>query len=262
MKHNKWGLILLVALLLLIPVVSQAQTEAWIVNGIDTSGCGNFNITLNVTFVNDGGTYNFDTVAIVDGLIYMHENFGMSGLTGTTTWSIYSASSGGPITGTWPMPAGRPVEIYLTMERPVNTPVAQTLLVLDACETSNILYNGDPAGWPLPPASGAAEAQPFTDGRLNDRDAAAPVAVYEVDGDLHVYAVDSSEGTLVMVVTAEEFAAVGVPEVNTVVEEANGIQVIRLSTGEYQINAPTASGKTYTMIFSGLAPGNYTSFEA
>ncbi len=69
----------------------------------------------------------------------------------------------------------------------------------------------------------------------------------------------------VLLVEAEQIAAVpDCPEENTLIaaNDALGIAVYRLTSCEFQINAPTHTGKTYTMIFALLYPNTtYTSFE-
>ena len=109
-----------------------------------------------------------------------------------------------------------------------------------------------------------SELSPFTDGRINAYDAAAPVVVYPQTTDagtgLVFYATD---GTIVMTVSPQELAAApDDPESPFIVAEANGVILSRIPGGQWQVNAPQYNGKVYIMIFDGpIADGNYTSYE-
>jgi hypothetical protein len=111
----------------------------------------------------------------------------------------------------------------------------------------------------------------FTDGRINDRDAAAPVAAYGQDDAtaLIVYAItDGGAGYPALIVPAEEIVAVpAAPEANTLIAQATSggldISFWRLASGEFQINVAQLDGKLYVLRFNALVPGGagYTSFE-
>ncbi len=96
------------------------------------------------------------------------------------------------------------------------------------------------------------------DGRVNDssnRDCAAPVAIYS--GSIVVYGIDpaTGDGAYVLTVGDEQIAAVGVPEVNTLLAEGvnpytgQPIAVYRLTTGEYQLNTYYHDGKPYIVVW-------------
>jgi len=106
----------------------------------------------------------------------------------------------------------------------------------------------------LPPASSLG-----SDGRINP-DAAAPFVAYAVSDGLHIY---YPQGTMRLVVTADEIAAAGCPESGAVlIAEGNGVSVYRLSDCSFQLNAPSLGGeKTYVLKFSSLSGGGYQSFE-
>lgn len=99
------------------------------------------------------------------------------------------------------------------------------------------------------------------DGRLNRWHCEfAPIAVYP---GLEIYAVNpaTSEGSLVLRVSDEQIAAVGVPGgQNTLVAEGvnpftgKPIALYRLTTGEFQINTSYADGKPYIIVWSPDAP--------
>lgn len=104
----------------------------------------------------------------------------------------------------------------------------------------------------------------FSDGRINDYDSAAPIAIYphEIDGEtgLIIY---SANGVQLLIISPQQIAdAPDNPNSNTLILEANGVSVYRLAGGGWQINAPQYNGKTYVMIFPELFhSGGYDSFE-
>jgi len=79
------------------------------------------------------------------------------------------------------------------------------------------------------------------DDRLNraNKDRAAPVAVYCMDWGIEIRVIDyaSSRGIDPPAITAltEHIDSVGVPEVNTLLGDHNGVQLYRLTTGEYAV---------------------------
>lgn len=88
------------------------------------------------------------------------------------------------------------------------------------------------------------------DGRLNDGgdQLAAPVAVYDTEQGLDVYLINPANGNgdKIFTATDEEVADVGdTPEVNTVIDSANGVVLYRLTSGEFQINATNFDGSPY-----------------
>ena len=103
------------------------------------------------------------------------------------------------------------------------------------------------------------------DERINAFDAAAPVAVYAVDGSLVLYEIlPNSRGVLAVVVTAEQIAAMAAPEQNALLgsNDDGSITVWRLSSGEFQVNAFMRPGVTYIMRFHAVRPNAaYESFE-
>ncbi|MBN2472468.1 MAG: hypothetical protein JXN59_17205 [Anaerolineae bacterium] len=98
----------------------------------------------------------------------------------------------------------------------------------------------------------------FVDGRLNNFDMAAPVAVYPqafANGvGMRFYAINSAgEGTLTLEVTPEMIAAVpDQPAENTLIASTpdGSIALYRLTTGEFQVNAGE-----YVITFSDLYAG-------
>lgn len=99
------------------------------------------------------------------------------------------------------------------------------------------------------------------DGRINnfqDRDVAAPVAIYE--GSIKVYGIDpvSGDGWLDVDITKETIEAVGIPaDVPALLGQGTnhytgiGIFVYRLPTGEFQVNTHYHDGKPYIFAWDG-----------
>ena len=102
-----------------------------------------------------------------------------------------------------------------------------------------------------------AAACQFADGRVNATECAPPVVPFCLPYGIYVYAIDpeTGEGSLLMMVRDEVLAAIGVPEENTPLAQANGVILSRLSTGEYQINALDFEGKPYILVWDDCPPG-------
>lgn len=129
--------------------------------------------------------------------------------------------------------------------------------------------NADPVPIPptLPPPAQPTEvvAVPtptFLDGRINNYDPGAPIAVYPAYGGLHIYYAD---GRLALAVTQEQIEAVpNKPDTNTLIAEFGPIAVHRLQSGEFQVVSPTQDGKYYFLIFGDYRGSNilpYRSYE-
>lgn len=107
----------------------------------------------------------------------------------------------------------------------------------------------------------------FADGRINDFDDAAPVAVYPalIDSGLGLEIRDP-EGNILLTVTPSQLLNAPLnPDVNTLIAEANGVTLYRIvgeGGGLWQINAPQYNGKTYVLIFSDpYSNTDYVSYE-
>lgn len=119
-------------------------------------------------------------------------------------------------------------------------------------------YSGETDDIPLPA---------FYDGRINDYDVAAPIAVYphEVNGatGLIIYNV---EGIEILVVSPQDIGnAPENPSQNILIASADGVSLYRIAgsnRGYWQINATQYNGKTYVLIFPELShSGGYESYE-
>lgn len=85
---------------------------------------------------------------------------------------------------------------------------------------------------------------PFPDGRVNQQQWATAAVFCNVNGNLDIYAIDSAGvGRLVIRENWLALQALGVPEVNTLraQSEDGSVRLYRLSSGEWQVNAPADS---------------------
>lgn len=169
----------------------------------------------------------------------------------TSTSILGANNSGVNMTGT--LTAGTNYYMHIGGCNTVTTYPVNYTFTLDICSSCN------------PSSSPDTDPQPaFTDGRINNYDVAAPVAVYphEVNGEigLIIYAAD---GTLLLVVSPEQIAvAPENPASNILIVEGNNVALYRTPEGKWQINAPQYNGKTYVLIFPELSSsGGYESHE-
>ena len=86
------------------------------------------------------GHYNVHTVVDAGGLRYMNEN--VPGLIGNVDWPwhIYASTSGGPTTGSFPIPNDTPISIRLEMTNsPGGTPLAGIIITLSKCNGGSVV---------------------------------------------------------------------------------------------------------------------------
>lgn len=128
---------------------AQAQGETFKVVDVVTTGCNSGNFGMTVERANlDGGTYIVHTTVEVAGLSYMNEAASIS-INGFSGWNVFNNFTYGPVPnpGTYPIPAGQTMRLDFTLERPLyGTPLYGWTLIVDGCDTGNILYNGEPDG--------------------------------------------------------------------------------------------------------------------
>jgi hypothetical protein len=87
-----------------------------------------------------------------------------------------------------------------------------------------------------------------TDGRLDPKAIAGPVALY-CDGDaLSVYDTSTGDGSLLFPFSGWPE---GKPDVNTLLKQVGDVALWQLTTGEFQVNADGGEGKTYAFVFNG-----------
>lgn len=122
----------------------SASAQTFRVLSVDTLGCasGQFGMTVERAGL-DGGAYTVRTVVNGGGLTYMNESASVS-INGTSGWNLFDNFTYGPVSnpGTWPIPAGTPLRIDFTLERPVGTVLYAWTLAVDGCNTGAITYNG------------------------------------------------------------------------------------------------------------------------
>jgi hypothetical protein len=127
--------------------VSLAVGETFQVISVNTTGCNSGQFGMTVQRANlDGGTYIVHTVVTVGGLIYMNEAASIS-VNGLSGWNIFNNFTYGavPNPGTYPI-RGTDDALDFTLERPIGTILYAWRLVVDGCDTGNIIYNGVPGG--------------------------------------------------------------------------------------------------------------------
>ncbi len=120
---------------------------------------------------------------------------------------------------------------------------------------------GDCSGGIVPP-SGPQPA--FVDGRINNYDVAAPIAVYPhfVNGEVGLIIYDVNGVELLVVSAAQLADAPDNPSSNLLIAESNNVELYRLAGGGWQINAPQYNGKTYVLLFEEPYVNiGYTSYE-
>jgi hypothetical protein len=128
--------------------VSFAQGESFQVISVNTVGCNSSNFGMTVQRANlDGGTYYVNTVVTVGDLIYMNELASIS-VNGLSGWNIFNNFTYGPVPnpGTYPIPAGQTMRLDFSLERPVGSTLYEWTLIVDGCDTGNIIYNGPTSG--------------------------------------------------------------------------------------------------------------------
>jgi hypothetical protein len=126
---------------------SHAAGESWSVTGIDRVGCDDRSWRVNLLASGvDGGSYVHRTVVTAGGKVYMNEVSTGSAAEGETYyWGLYAVQSGGPTTGSWPVPAGQPFKAVFTLERPAGTVLSSWTMVTRSCDSATLLYNGPTA---------------------------------------------------------------------------------------------------------------------
>jgi hypothetical protein len=94
----------------------------------------------------------------------------------------------------------------------------------------------------------------FSDGRLNNNDAAETAAIYCLaDGSVRVYVYAEPKWAVSFTASPEEIATIATkPAKNTLIKQGWKAQLYRLTTGQLQVNAPGADGAKgdYVFIFT------------
>ena len=151
--------VLLLVLMAGVVPVASAQSESWKVISVNSTGCAAAATTMTMEAANLdlSNPPNAITVVTVGGLIYMSENVGPID-NQIYVWSLYNSSSYGPVDAVFPLPPGQEVRIDLRLELPLGNVVYGWTLILDGCDTGNILFNGQtyPAAVASPEVCGLA----------------------------------------------------------------------------------------------------------
>ncbi|HVN33065.1 MAG TPA: hypothetical protein VMT45_13875 [Thermoanaerobaculaceae bacterium] len=120
---------------------AQAQ-PLWRVVSLDTTGCnsGNIGFTTELSGVTFPTTLHFHTIVDSGGLRYMDEDAGTPGSgNGTYGWHLYTSSSGGPITGTFPIPPDQPITVTFDLMDGSGGPVvSHVVVILSKCDGGQI----------------------------------------------------------------------------------------------------------------------------
>lgn len=160
------------ALAIASPPPAHAAGETFTVSALESTGCasGQFYFTAAFAGLDGGPAYTVHTVVTAGGLIYMNEA-AVGPTNGPTSWGLFDNFGYGavPNRGTWPIPAGVPMQVDVTLERPMGgPPLHRWRTVVDGCTTGNILYNneasldtdGDLLAVPADQCPGAASPTP------------------------------------------------------------------------------------------------------
>jgi hypothetical protein len=131
------------ALWISVPAI-LAVGETFQVVSVNTVGCNSGNFGMTVERANlDGGSYTVHTIVTVGGLIYMNEAASIS-VNGLSGWNVFNNFTYGavPNPGTYPIPAGQEMRLDFLLERPIGNVLYSWTLIVDGCDTGNIIYNG------------------------------------------------------------------------------------------------------------------------
>jgi hypothetical protein len=157
-------------LVLLLPAwvvpAAQAQSATFEVIAVNTTGCssGQFSMFVERAGLDGGDAYIVRTVVTVGGLIYMNEQAAVS-VNGLSGWNVFNNFTYGavPNPGTYPIPSNQKMRVDFTLERPKGAILYAWRLIVDGCNTGNILYNGLFSHYDV---DADGETSPLTDGLL------------------------------------------------------------------------------------------------
>ncbi|MBI5957849.1 MAG: hypothetical protein HY866_03880 [Chloroflexi bacterium] len=137
---------------------SLAAGETFQVVSVNTVGCNSGDFGMTVERANlDGGSYTVHTVVTVGGLVYMNEAASIS-INGLSGWNVFNNFTYGAVSnpGTYPIPSGQQMTLDFTLERPIGTILYAWRLVVDGCDTGNIISNAAVGVGPIGGGSAAA----------------------------------------------------------------------------------------------------------
>jgi len=127
---------------------AASAQESFQVVSVDTLGCNSGDFGMTVLRSNlDGGSYTVHTLVTVGAFVYMNEAATIS-INGTSGWNVFNNFTYGavPNPGTYPIPSGETMRLDFTLERPIGAGLYAWTLIVDGCDTGNIIYNGETSG--------------------------------------------------------------------------------------------------------------------
>jgi len=122
---------------------ARASGESWSVTGVNTIGCANNTYSLDVHFAGvDGDPYLEHTTVASGGKLYTNEadNFAPTDPE-DDFWGLYHDDSYGPVNASYPIPAGHPVYVTLSLERPKGHVLSSWSFVAASCDSNVIAFN-------------------------------------------------------------------------------------------------------------------------
>ncbi|MBI5930918.1 MAG: LysM peptidoglycan-binding domain-containing protein [Chloroflexi bacterium] len=140
------------------------------------------------------------------------------------------------------------VSVYWTTLQAIGTPATVTVTLFVNDVNSGTATDADIVqDCSIPPPD---------DGRVNaiTLDGAQTAAVYCRANGIEVIKLLGNQPVTALYATVQEIVTVGVPYTNTLIKSGWDVNLYRLTTGEFQINAPGLGGKEYVFKWSGC-PG-------
>lgn len=137
MRRLRWALFVTFCL----SAGSALAVPTWTVNSLNSIGCAAFNTNFTTTIAGfSGGSERFRTQVDSGGLRYMDEDAGTVSGNGIQSWSLYASTSGGPTSGTWPIPAGQPITVNFMFINGAGGPIVYwRQVVLSKCDGGQIV---------------------------------------------------------------------------------------------------------------------------
>ena len=123
---------------------SRAAGETWVLKSVDAVGCNSNQWSTTTVFSGvDGGQYVAHTTVTSGGLVYMNEDATFAPTNGADEdWDLYTSSTYGPTTGTYPIPAGQQMKVTFSLERPKGTVLYSWSMIAQSCDSNTLLVNG------------------------------------------------------------------------------------------------------------------------
>ena len=120
---------------------SVLAVPTWTVNTLNSIGCTAFATNFSTTVAGvTGGGERFRTQVDSGGVRYMDEDAGVAASNGGYSWSLYAATSGGPVSGAFPIPAGQPITVNFMFINGAGGPIVfWRQVVLSKCDGGTIV---------------------------------------------------------------------------------------------------------------------------